>query len=165
MNIRVEDQFAVHIPALNRFARTLTGAPERADDLVQDCLERAIRKKSLFRKPANPRAWLFKIMHNLHRNQMAQQRPIASAEGLELVSEPPRQLAAAELSDVQTAMYLLSKEHQEILMLVAIEGLSYKEAGEILNVQTGTVMSRLARARDHLRALVNGTDQQKGETR
>jgi RNA polymerase sigma-70 factor (ECF subfamily) len=165
LSFRVEEQFADHIPALKRFARTLTAAPEHADDLVQDCLERAIRKKSLFRQPSNPRAWLFKIMHNLHRNQIVQKRPIANSDELERIVEPPQQLAVAELKDVRTAMQLLSKEHQEILMLVAVEGLSYKEAAQVLNVQKGTVMSRLARARDHLRALMNGEHQFKGEKR
>ena len=160
LNFRLEDQFAVHIPALQRFARTLTGAPERADDLVQDCLERAIRKKSLFLRPSNPRAWLFKIMHNLHRNQLAQKRPVSSEVELEQFGEAPRQMVVAELNDVRLAMKLLSKEHQEILMLIAVEGLTYKEAAEVLNVQKGTVMSRLARAREHLRAIMNGDDQQ-----
>ena len=165
LNFRLEDQFVVHIPALQRFARTLTGAPERADDLVQDCLERAIRKKSLFRKPSNPRAWLFKIMHNLRRNQVVKVQPTADVEALESVAEAPRQDSAMELTDVRTAMQMLSKEHQEILMLVAVEGLSYAEAAEILNVQKGTIMSRLGRARDHLRAIMNGDHQQKGETK
>ncbi|MGJ8528061.1 sigma-70 family RNA polymerase sigma factor [Maritalea sp.] len=165
MNFRLEDQFVVHIPALQRFARTLTGAPERADDLVQDCLERAIRKKSLFRQPNNPRAWLFKIMHNVYRNQVVKVRPTADIEELENLAEAPRQDGVMELTDVRAAMHFLSKEHQEILMLVAVEGLSYAEAADILNVQKGTIMSRLARARDHLRSIMNGERQQKGEAR
>jgi len=155
LSLRLEDQFAVHIPALQRFARTLTGAQERADDLVQDCLERAIRKKSLFRKPSNPRAWLFKIMHNLHRNQVSKQRPTVATQELEEVSTPANQHAAMEILDVRKAMKLLSQEHQEILMLIAVEGLTYAETAEILNVQKGTIMSRLARARDRLRAIMN----------
>lgn len=165
LNFRVEDQFADHIPALQRFARTLTSAPDLADDLVQDCLERAIRKKSLFRSPANPRAWLFKIMHNLHRNQVVQKRPHIGSVELVDAAEPPRQLAASELNDVKAAMEMLSQEHKQILMLVAVEGLSYKEAAQILGIQKGTVMSRLARARDQLRSIMNGDQQTRGETR
>lgn len=160
--MRLEDEFVSHMPALHRFAQTLTGTPDRADDLVQDCLERAIKKKSLFRQPNNPRAWLFKIMHNLHRNQVTQKRPAGGAEELDNLSEPPRQHFAAELTDVRSAMMLLSKEHRETLMLVAVEGLSYSQTADILNVQKGTIMSRLSRARDHLRSIVNGVEQSNG---
>lgn len=94
---------------------------------------------------------------------MVQKRPHIGSVELEDVAEPPRQLAASELSDVKAAMELLSPEHKQILMLVAVEGLSYKEAAQVLGVQKGTVMSRLARARDQLRSIMNGVPQTKGE--
>lgn len=156
LDFKVEDQFVAHIPALQRFARTLTRAPERADDLVQDCLERALSKRALFRQPNNPRAWLFKIMHNIYRNQVSREKPSIELSALEEISIPATQDTSVELMDVKRAMSMLSKEHQEILMLISVEGLSYKEAAEILDVQKGTIMSRLARARDNLRTLLSG---------
>ena len=145
------------VPALRRYARALTHNADAADDLVQDCLERAIRKGSLWRPSGPLRAWLFRILLNLWRNELRHRRrapdtaPMTSA-----VVEPqvpaasPSRLAFAETA---RALQLLPAEQREALLLIAVEGMSYAEAASVLDVPLGTLMSRLGRARTMLRHL------------
>lgn len=147
-------QVTEHIPRLRRYARALVGA-QRADDLVQDCLERAWSRRHLWDGQGNLRAWLFTLLHHLHANQV---RRLAGAPPLEPLPDedppalaPSRHEAALDLRDLERALTALTPEHREVLLLVGLEQLDYVEVATILNIPLGTVMSRLARAREVLR--------------
>jgi RNA polymerase sigma-70 factor (ECF subfamily) len=149
------DEIEDCVPALRRYARALTRNADRADDLVQDCLERAIRKKNLWRPTGPLQAWLFKILLNIYRNDARHRRRAGDTLPLEsLVAEPstpatqPGRLALAEMA---RAIDALPGEQREVLLLVVLEGFGYAEAASILSIPAGTLMSRLSRARAALR--------------
>jgi RNA polymerase sigma-70 factor (ECF subfamily) len=147
------------IPRLRRYARALTGDAVRADDLVQDTLERALGKWALWR-PGNLRAWLFSIMHNLFVN-LARSPRVVDYPGDEALPELPtreHQGDALELRDLTRSLAKLPEEQREVLLLVCLEDLSYEDAAKILGVPIGTVMSRLSRGRERLRALLSGSE-------
>lgn len=153
---RFLDEMETHIPALRRYARALTGDADRADDLVQDCLERAIRKKALWRPIGGMRPWLFKILLNLFRNEHRRRTATAMLDIAELPAEPAQpapQPGRLALSEVRRALDRLPGDQREALLLVALEGLSYAEAAQALSIPQGTLMSRLSRARANLRKL------------
>lgn len=153
------DEMEACVPALRRYARALTHNADAADDLVQDCLERAIRKASLW-KPNGPlRAWLFRILLNVWRNSLRdKRRALDDAPMSSVITEPqvpsasPSRLALAE---TVRAIQLLPAEQREALLLIALEGMSYAEAASVLEVPIGTLMSRLGRARTQLRLLTD----------
>ena len=147
------------IPRLRRYARALTGDAVRADDLVQDTLERALGKWSLWR-PGNLRAWLFSIMHNLFVNQARRLRTVEYPGDEALPELPTRehQGDALELRDLTRSLAKLPEEQREVLLLVCLEDLSYEDAAKILAVPIGTVMSRLSRGRERLRVLLAGSE-------
>jgi RNA polymerase sigma-70 factor (ECF subfamily) len=148
-----------HIPRLRRYARALTGSPFRADDLVQDTLERAFAKWHLWRTGTNLRAWLFAIMHNLFVNQLEATRHDREALPLEDAPEPatpPTHDILLAMQDVARALEQLPPEQREVLLLVALEDLKYEEVARVLQVPIGTVMSRLSRARERLRKIMSG---------
>ncbi|HEX3171850.1 MAG TPA: RNA polymerase sigma factor [Burkholderiales bacterium] len=146
--------FVQHIPRLRRYARALTGDRSRADDLVQDTLERALVKFHLWRPGSDLRAWMFTIMHNVYINQV---RAGASAVVSPLDDETVQPTIRAtqsdrlEVLDLQTALLSLPEDQREVLLLVGLEQMTYDEAAGVLNVPIGTVMSRLSRARERLR--------------
>ncbi len=146
------------IPRLRRYARALVSDRARADDLVQDTLERAWNKFHLWRPGSDLRAWLFTVMHNVHVNQVR-----ASRDHAMLDDEGPEMAVAAvqgaslEIRDLERALALLSPEQREVLLLIALEDMSYAEVAAMLDIPIGTVMSRLSRAREKLRALMHGT--------
>ncbi|WP_374567508.1 sigma-70 family RNA polymerase sigma factor [Nitratireductor sp. ZSWI3] len=145
------------VPALRRYARALTHDADRADDLVQDCLERAIRKSSLWRPTGPLRAWLFRMLLNIHRNELRRSRRAPPAFSIDtLPIDPPtpaEQTDRLALADTARAMQKLSNEQREALLLVALEGMSYAEAAGVLDIPVGTLMSRIGRAREALRTL------------
>jgi len=148
------------IPRLRRFARGLSGNHEQADDLVQDCLERALVGLESWQENTNMRAWLFTIMRNLYFNQLRSlsRRPneITFDEQQELMAgTQPTQMQGLIVRDLETALDTLSYKHREVVLLVGLEGMSYKDAAEILGVPTGTVMSRLSRGRETLKNLMD----------
>lgn len=147
------------IPRLRRYARALTGDAVRADDLVQDTLERALGKWSLWR-PGNLRAWLFSIMHNLFVNQVRIPRLIDYPGDETLPDLPTRanQSDALELRDLARSLARLPEEQREVLLLIVLEDLSYENTAKVLGVPIGTVMSRLSRGRERLRALLSGSE-------
>lgn len=154
---RFLDEMEECVPALRRYARALTHDADRADDLVQDCLERAIRKSSLW-KPSGPlRAWLFRMLVNLWRNDLRHRRRAPDTTPLSSVTIEPQVPSAspARLAFAETAraMQMLPLEQREALLLIAIEGLTYAEAASVLGIPLGTLMSRLGRARAALRGL------------
>ncbi|WP_323013561.1 sigma-70 family RNA polymerase sigma factor [Devosia sp.] len=150
------DQLEDCVPALRRYARALTRDADLADDLVQDCLERALSRRGLFR-PAGPvRAWLFTILLNLFRNDRRAARGRAQTLRLDSVPEPASPAAQpghVDLAELARALETLPAEQQEALLLVTLEGLAYQEAADIIGIPLGTLMSRLGRARAALRLL------------
>jgi RNA polymerase sigma-70 factor, ECF subfamily len=153
------------IPRLRRYASVLTRNSTRADDLVQDTLLRAWDKRRLWQVGTDLRAWLFTIMHNIHQNQrsLAQREARNISLDAEGEREPAwqaaqqgNQLERIELREVADLMGRLPAEQREILLLAAVEELSYAEISEVLAIPIGTVMSRLSRARDKLRRLAMG---------
>jgi RNA polymerase sigma-70 factor (ECF subfamily) len=148
------DQIETCVPALRRYARALTRNIDLADDLVQDCLERAISRRGLFRPSGPVRAWLFTILLNLYRNNLRAAGRRGETVHLDSVPEPstpapqPGHLALAETA---RAIDALPTEQKEALLLIALEGLPYAEAADILKIPLGTLMSRLGRARAALR--------------
>lgn len=149
------------IPRLRRFARFLTRDAEYADDLVQECLVRAVDKVSSWQAGTNIRAWLFTILKNVLRNDSRTfGRFVATdpqSENSDLTGVvPAAQEAHMALMDVKQAFMQLSAEHREVLLLVAIDGLTYEEAAVVLDLPVGTIRSRLARARRDLSTRVDG---------
>ncbi len=151
---------AVHIPRLRRYARALVGDASRADDLVQDTLERALRKFTLWRHGSDLRAWLFTIMHNIFINQLRANRlpsvPLDDTGENTLAAPPAGQEQQLQIRDLMTALRHLPAEFRAVVLLVGLEELSYDEAARVLGVPRGTVMSRLARGREKLQALMAG---------
>ena len=150
------DQVEACVPALRRYARALTRSADLADDLVQDCLERAISRRGLFRPTGPVRAWLFTILLNLHRNALRASHRRGETVDFDAIPEPstpapqPGHIALAEMA---RAIDTLPLEQKEALLLVTLEGLAYQEAADILDIPMGTLMSRLGRARAALRVL------------
>jgi RNA polymerase sigma-70 factor (ECF subfamily) len=156
-----EADVAVHIPRLRRYARALAGERHAADDLVQDTLERALNKFHLWRPGSDLRAWLFAIMHNVFVNQLRAR----GARPEEPLDESFDVAAAAagdrlEVRDLDAALARLPVEQREVVLLVGLEELSYAEAARALGIPIGTVMSRLFRGRERLRALLAGAPSQ-----
>jgi len=145
------------IPRLRRYARALAGDRAAADDLVQDTLERAWAKLHLYRRGTDLRAWLFTVMHNVYVNQLRAARPgVQLDEEMPELSQPARETDALELRDLDLAIGRLPPEQREVLLLVVLEDMSYEEAAGTLGIPIGTVMSRLARAREKLRTMLSG---------
>jgi RNA polymerase sigma-70 factor (ECF subfamily) len=148
------------IPALRRYAYALVRDRELADDLVQDTLERALSRWVLRRPDGELRAWLFTILRNLHINAYRRgkrQGPHVSIDGA--IDDAHAGTAAAqetglEMHDVLAALDQLPEEQKSLLLLVGVEDLSYDEAARVTGVPIGTVMSRLSRARQRLRAIL-----------
>ena len=145
-----------YIPNLRRYARALVGDREGADDLVQDTLERAVRKFHLWR-PGDLRAWLFSIMHNVFVNQLKARRIAPEVDIDEAsIAAPIPSATSIDVSDVQRALSALAPEQREVLLLVALEDMTYADVSRALGIPIGTVMSRLSRGRERLRRAMNG---------
>ncbi|GGC50905.1 sigma-70 family RNA polymerase sigma factor [Chelatococcus reniformis] len=144
------------IPALRRYAYALVRDPDAADDLVQDCLERALSRWSLRRPDGELRAWLFAILRNLYLDRYRQlvRRGRHVELDTDMMAQPATQEAGAEMGDVLAALQQLPEEQQSVLLLVGVEDFSYEEAARALGLPVGTVMSRLSRGRSRLRAIL-----------
>lgn len=154
---------AAQIPRLRRYAAALVGNLSDADDLVQDCVEKALANRHALRDGTRLGGWLLSILHNLHvsglrwRRRRGAEVPVEDlADDLALSAAPADREA---VRDFVRAFAQLSEEHRTILLLTGMEGLSYREAAEVLEVPVGTVMSRLARARERLRVLLDGGEE------
>jgi RNA polymerase sigma-70 factor, ECF subfamily len=156
-----------HLGVLRRYALVLTRNPDEAEDLVQDALVRAIAGASTWRPGTDLRPWLLSILHNTHvSRRRRKQVEAAGARRLAVdtsSSSPPAQLAHVQLGQTMAALMTLPDDQREVLTLVALDGLSYKQAAEILDLPIGTLMSRLARARDALRRAIEGGAADDGE--
>jgi len=146
------------IPNLRRYARALVGDRDGADDLVQDTLERAVRKFHLWR-PGDLRAWLFSIMHNVFVNQLKSRKVGLDVEIDEetLAARIPT-VSRTDVMDLQRALQGLAPEQREVVLLVALEDMSYADVSRALGIPIGTVMSRLSRGRERLRRLMDGQE-------
>jgi len=145
------------IPRLRRYARALVSDRAASDDLVQDTLERAWAKLHLYRRGTDLRAWLFTVMHNVHVNRVRATRPTDPLEDdMPELAQRATQDDALVVRDLDRAISTLPVAQREVLLLVALEDLSYEETARVLGIPIGTVMSRLARAREKLRDLMQG---------
>src|SRR3954447_21080012 len=146
------------IPRLRRYARALARDVAAADDLVQDCLARALGKLHLWQEGTDLRAWLFTILHNQYVNQVRRAVREGAAVGLSetepMLTCAPHQGKRLELRDLQGAMAKLPEEQRSVILLVGLEGMRYEEVAEVLGVPVGTIRSRLSRGRDSLRRLM-----------
>src|SRR5579863_5910060 len=154
ISLKIQDE----IPRLRRYARALTRDINAADDLVQDCLTRALSKVHLWQKGTDLRAWLFTILHNQYVNHVRRAVREGSAVGLSdsepLLTSAPNQGKRLELRDLERAMAKLPEEQRSVLLLVGLEGMRYEEVAAVLNVPVGTIRSRLSRGREMLRHLM-----------
>ena len=145
------------IPRLRRYARALVGERAAADDLVQDTLERAWSKLHLYRRGSDLRAWLFTVMHNVHVNRLRATRPTDPLDDeMPELAQRATQGDALMVRDLERAVAVLPLAQRQVLLLVALEDLSYEETARVLDIPIGTVMSRLARAREKVRLLMQG---------
>lgn len=151
----LEPLITAQIPRLRRYARLLAGERSRADDLVQDTLERSWARRHLWRPGSDLRAWLFTIMHNVYVNRIRRYEPLVLDDAFDLPT-PAVQENALELRDLHRALARLPADHREVLLLVAVEEMRYADVADVLHIPVGTVMSRLSRARARLHALMNG---------
>lgn len=156
---RHADLVVEHIPRLRRYALALLRDPDRAEDLVQETLARALGRMHFWRVGSDLRAWLFSIMHNQFANdcRSASRRPAMVGIDEPGVEQPSVANAdsGAGLDDIELALMQLPAEQRAALLLVSLEGLSYAETARVLGVKPGTVMSRLHRARERLRILLD----------
>ena len=149
------------IPALRRYARSLVRNRANADDLVQDCLERAVRRWHQ-RRDGEVRPWLFAILHNLAVDQFRRSAFRGRHVPIDETNEDSFGEAAAQehrlmYQDVLNKLARLTEDQRAVLLLVAVEDLSYADAAKVLNIPVGTVMSRLSRARERLQQEIAGT--------
>lgn len=151
------------IPALRRYARALLRDRAAADDLLQDCLERAITRWHQRRADGDTRTWLFTILHNLAISRLRQIVRRGAHVALDDADEsatarPPTQEDGLRHRAVLRALETLPEDQRAVLLLVSVEDLSYAEAARVLDIPVGTVMSRLSRGREKLsRALASDT--------
>lgn len=146
------------LPALRRFALTLTRSEDRANDLVQDSVERALLKAHYFKPGTNLRSWMFTLCRRLFLNKIRKNRsrgiPIELEDAPQArLSVAPHQESSMEYAEIAQCFERLPPRDRAILTMVAVEGRKYDEAAKALNVPIGTVRSRLSRARARLREM------------
>jgi RNA polymerase sigma-70 factor (ECF subfamily) len=145
------DSIERHIADLRRYACALLGSAADADELVQETLVRALARQHFWTRIRDMRAYLFAILHNVHIDRLTRGHGRAAEVTLDEhqdgLTEPAGQLLSLELRDVVRAVARLPFEQRAVLLLIALEGMSYQTAADVLDVPVGTVMSRLSRAR------------------
>lgn len=152
-------RLTAEIPYLRRFARGLAGDAALADDLVQDCMERALVKEHLY-DPSRPlRAWLYAVLRNIHISGLRRSGRARVAKSVDELAPDEEAVAGEQESQVAVrsiaeALDRLPDLHREVVLLIGLEDMSYREAAEIVGVPVGTVMSRLSRARAALRTML-----------
>jgi RNA polymerase sigma-70 factor, ECF subfamily len=157
MSLSFNDQLIALLPRLRRFARGLTGSAVEADDLVQAACERAISRSHQFQEGTRFDSWMFRIVQTIWIDQLRSRdvrKEEHEDEAAHIGTDAPVRLAEArlELEEVRAALAKIPAEQRAALLLVTVEGLSYKEAAQVAKVPVGTIMSRLARARIALQA-------------
>jgi len=157
---------AAEIPHLLRYARALVRDPVLAQDLVQDSLERALGRWHLFvPRGRSLRSWLFTILHNVHNNSVRDSKRKLDQRTPEVFEEDRHGVSPGTenpllLRELKCGLDQLADDQRAVVLLVGLEGMSYREASRILGVPVGTIMSRLARGRKHLRHLMDFSEQQ-----
>jgi RNA polymerase sigma-70 factor (ECF subfamily) len=152
------------IPRLRRYARALSRDVAGADDLVQECLTRALSKLDLWREGTSLRAWLFTILHNQYVNHVRRSIRIGAPvefndESAPTLSLPASQEKRLELRDLDRALARLPQEQRAVILLIGLEGMPYGAVAAVLGVPVGTVRSRLSRGRSALRQMMDmGSD-------
>lgn len=147
------------LPQMRAYARVMTRDPDRADDLVQQAVERALKSRDQFRDGTNLKGWLFTILRNSHISNMRRANLVmftSLPDHMPALAERPTQMGRMELRDFTRAFNQLSEEHREVLILCGAEGMRYEEVAEICGCPMGTIKSRLSRARAEIRRLVEG---------
>jgi RNA polymerase sigma-70 factor (ECF subfamily) len=162
-------QLEALIPRLRRYARALTRDVSRADDVVQSCLTRALAKQHLWQPGSDLRAWLFTILHNQYvnevRSSVRDSINVAVEEMAPMLTVQSHAIAALQLRDLEAAIARLPHEQRQVILLVVLEGMAYKQVAAVLQVPVGTVRSRLSRARVQLRLEVEGKTAEIGHPR
>lgn len=149
-----EQRLCAQMPHLRRYALALCGDPSGADDLVQDCLERALTRRHLWRPGRGLRPWLLRMLYRLYLNQRAsatQRREINSDDPAGDAVQPARQEHYLECARATDALARLPEEQRAALLLVILEDMNYRQAARVLDIKVGTLRSRLSRARETLR--------------
>jgi RNA polymerase sigma-70 factor (ECF subfamily) len=161
-----ERLIVAEIPSLRRYARALTGSNLAADDLVQDCLERALRKHHLWRRQGRLRSWLFRMLYRIYLNSRRGHRATAMHVPIDDLGMPDVRLLHSghsfEHGDTITALRQLPEEQRVAILLIALEDLSYEEAAWTLRIPVGTLRSRISRGRQRLRELCDVPPRQPG---
>ncbi|WP_051687214.1 RNA polymerase sigma factor [Microbulbifer sp. HZ11] len=152
--MKFEQKVCEHIPGLTRYALALCAEKSQAEDLVQDCMERALRKRHLWRPASTLKPWLFRMLYRIYLNQRSSAR--ARKESLvenagEDVAISSGHEAALDCRDAMSAIQRLPEEQRSALLLIVLENPSYREAADILGVNAGTLRSRVSRARESVR--------------
>jgi RNA polymerase sigma-70 factor, ECF subfamily len=154
----IRSRVVAEIPRLRRYARASIRDATAADDLVQDCLTRAMSNGHLWQEGTDLRAWLFTILHNQYVNQVRRSvregTAVAVSDTEPMLTSAPNQDKRLEVRDLERALAKLPEEQQSALLLVGMEGMRYEEAAAILGVAVGTIRSRLSRGREALRQLM-----------
>lgn len=157
MSQMVISEMETLLPTLRRFARSLTRDMSQADDLVQDTVERALKRIESFQEGTNLKAWMFTIMRNRFISECRKPKPVAGSHEIDSgqydVGIPGAQQDTVELKEFQVAFSKLSTSDQQLLILAGLENIPYPEIAQMLKVAIGTVKSRVARARSRLRVL------------
>jgi RNA polymerase sigma-70 factor (ECF subfamily) len=152
-----DGELEAQIPRLMRYARALTRDVVAADDLVQDCLGRALGKSHLWEKGTDLQAWLFTILHNQHvsrvRREARERGSTEEQKRSSLLALAPDQVRRLELRDLERAFAKLPEEQRSVIRLVGLEGMGYEEVASVVNVPVGTVRSRVSRGRETLRKM------------
>lgn len=161
MDERIEQEIIALLPRLRRFAFAISGTWPDADDLVQETCARAIERLDQWQVGTRLDSWMYRIAQNLHRNSLRKDR--TRANHLREVGADDIDVAAGQvpmdrmaLQDLETAMLRLPSEQRAVLLLIAVEGRSYGEVGEMLDLSPGTVASRVSRARSNLAEMMDG---------
>jgi RNA polymerase sigma-70 factor (ECF subfamily) len=158
---QLRDELLKTLPHLRAFAISLSGSIDRADDLVQETLVRALANVDRFQPGTCLQAWLFTILRNLfHTEFRKRRREVEDPDGLmaSRLSVMPNQNGRLEFQDLRVALAKLPSDQREALLLVSAEGFSYEETAQITGAQLGTIKSRVNRARTRLAELMNVND-------
>lgn len=151
-----------YLPHLRRYAMALAHNPVAADDLVQETVTRALTKSRLFREGTNLRAWLFTVMHNVHISNARRNKhigaPIDPDIAAATLATQPSQEDPLLLKALEKAMRIIPDTQRVAVILTGVEGMSYEEISEHLNVPVGTIKSRVSRGRDALRKALHGRE-------
>jgi RNA polymerase sigma-70 factor (ECF subfamily) len=146
------------LPRLRGYATALTGNRFAAEDLIQDTVERAWSKSDRWREDRDIQMWLHTIMHNLYVDQLRQKTPpvlsLDESTGHEVPANGELPDEVLNMRDIDNALQQLPWQQREVLLLISLQDLSYEQAAYVLEIPIGTVMSRLSRAREKLRLLI-----------